>query len=579
MAGTLETKITLTAVDKVSATLKSIGQSFDRLKKSAQGISASFSKVGSAASDFGTRLRNVSLIATVAGGALFALTKSQAAYAEMLQITSQKTGISTQSLQKWQFIAKLNNLELSDMTVGLRGLSRTMAAAASDPKNDMAKWFKRNNIAIKDATGKLLPLEQVVGNISEVFKNAPDGPAKMATAMSLLGRAGLNMIPILNLGKDKIKELMEEAQKYGFILSNDMIKAQTEFDDSIDRTEWSISQLKMSIASKLIPIFQPMITRFREWLNVNRELIANNIVNTLMSIGDGFKIVGKVLYVVGSALAPVVELFGGLKTVIAAIVGVYLGGLVLSFARLVVALAGATKALWLFNMALLANPLVFIAAAIASVGYALYQLISTFEETKQAWIQLWGQVPQTVKDALRTAVAAVTFGMSEIAIAIFGNWESIKASFAKGGLSQVFEDMFKGAKDKIAEELSSLLPSFGSFALSVLGHLNPIIGLFNKIVGSINSIKSALGGGVSGSVNVNSNAAAGASSGGAPAPAAGAIGKTALSTTPQLNVASAQPQRTHLDVYMKIDSEGRPKNVNAKSDKGLDFAANTGVMV
>ena len=599
MAGNLETKITLTAVDKVSPTLRAIGQSFENMKKRMQGVSAAFSNVSSAAADFSGKVVKLSLVTAAVGGAFFALAKGQGQYAEQLQQMSEKTGFSTQSLQKWQFIAKLNNLELSDMTVGMRGLSRTMAEAASNPKSDMAKWFAKNKIAIKDAKGQLLPLETVMGNISEVFKNAPDGPAKMATAMKLLGRAGVGMIPILNLGKEKIAELLAEAQKYGFTLTDKMIKQQTEFDDSVDRLEWSISQLKMSIGSKLIPIFQPLVNQMRNWINVNRELIAQKVTDAAKEFGAGLMMVGKALYALGVVLSPVVEALGGLRTVIAAIAGVYIAGIALSFGKLVYALAMVVPAVWsavtafgALTAVLLANPFVFVAAAIALIGYALYKLITDFSAFKAAWLQLWGQVPQPVKDALRAVASVVTFGMSEVAIALYNNWESIKASFDKGGLAQVFADMFAGVKEKISAAFADILPSFSGFVDSIKSFLAPLTGIFDSIVNGIMKIKNAISGGISGSVNITSNitpgisvrgvpASGGAAPSAAPAQAAPAIGKTALANTPTVGnlAANNQPQKTHLDVYMKIDSEGRAKDVSAKSTAPLAFASNTGKMV
>lgn len=590
MAGNLDTKITLTAVDKVSPTLKTISQSFERMKAAAKGISASFSAVGSAASDFGARIRNLALVSTAAGGALFGLAVKQGQYAERITMMAQKTGFSTEALQKWEFAGQLVNLQLEDMVVGMRRLSMNMAKVGSDPKNDVSKWFKTNHLV--DAKGKVLDLETTLVKMADIFQKMPDGAQKLALATALFGKAGSNMIPFLNQGSKAIKEIMKEAEKYG-ITSEENLKIQAEFDDQVDRLHRAIGGLSRTLGGVLIPLFRPLVDGMTEWITTNRQAIAQGFGEFAKELGSSLRIVFTALVAVGRAVYPVIEAFGGLKTIFAAIIFTYLGGLVLSFGKLVYSLVmvvpplvNATKAMWLFNAALLANPIVFVVAAIGLIGYALYQLISQFSEFKAAWLQLWGQVPQPVKDAFRAVVAVATFGMSEIAIAIYNNWEQIKASFAKGGLAQVFEDMFAGAKEKVSAAFASLLPDFSGFVDSVVGFFQPLISLFDKIVAGIGKIKNMISGGVSGTVNVQTNMTPGihvAPSAAAPASSGGVFGgaKTALNTTPTLSTVAmnqAAPQKQHLDVFMKIDAEGRPK-VSAKSDGQLAFSSSTGKMV
>lgn len=587
MAGNLDTKITITAVDKVTPTLKSISQSFERMKNAARGISASFSAVGSAASDFGARVRNLALVSAAAGGALFALAKKQGAYAEQITMMSQKTGFSTDSLQKWEFAGRLVNLQLDDMVIAMRKLSVNMANV-SNPKNDVSKWFKKNGLV--DAKGKVLDLETTLSKLADIFQKMPDGAAKMKLATDLFGKAGVRMIPLLNQGSAAIKQIMKEAEKYG-ITSEENLKIQAEFDDQVDRLNQSFAGLGRTLGGVLIPLFAPLVAGLTEWITQNRELIAQNVASSAREIGSALWSVGSTLVATGRAVYPVIEAFGGLTTLFKVIAFTYIGGLVLSFARLLKALIMVVPALWAFSTAAwaavaplvaIAAPIAFVVGAIGLIGFALYKLISEFEQTRAAWNQLWGQVPESVRTAISSIISVLTLGMSELPSIISSAMESIKASFAKGGLSQVFEDMFAGAKEKVSAALSSLLPDFSGFVSSVMGFFQPLIGIFDKIVAGIGRVKDMISGGVSGTVNVQTNMTQGASVGAQPAaaaPAAGLGAKTALNTTPTLTTAANQaPQKQHLDVYMKIDAEGRPK-VSAKSDGQLAFSSSTGKMV
>jgi hypothetical protein len=519
----LDMKITLSLVDKASAVAKSIGKSLDAIKKSAKDLGSSFKDLNSSASKFGSQIRNITLVAAAAGGALFALAKSQGEYAERIDIISQKTGISTDSLQKWNYVAGLNGLQLEDMVVGLRGLSRALAEATTNKKSDLGKWLKRNGIAIKDSSGKMRNLDDIMKDLSDTFKNSPDGARKMATAMALFGRAGLNLIPILNLGKDEIKKLMEQADKYGLVIGKDVLDKQKEFDDHVDDLRFSFIGLKMAIGSQLIPVFQPLVLAMTDWIVANRKLIAINVKNFAIELGAGLKIVLTMLVKIGEVLSPVVAAFGGLRTIISVIAGVYIGKLIVSFGALVISLSNVAKAVVVFYAALAAaNPIVFILSALALISYGIYKLITDFAEIKAAWMALWPAMASYIEPFLNV----VTFGIYGLVKNIINSWETIRSYISK------IKEAITGIPDKTITVQTQ-------------------------------------------STSISAPNAANANTGASPAQL-----KTSAIAAPNFTTLSAnQSSQTRLDVNMKIDAEGRAKEIKAKSDKPLNFSANTGVMV
>ena len=70
-----------------------------------------------------------------------------------------------------------------------------------------------------------LPIPQQLETLAEAFARFADGPAKTAAAMALLGRAGADMIPYLDRGKEGIRDLADEASAAGGVLSAQMVAA------------------------------------------------------------------------------------------------------------------------------------------------------------------------------------------------------------------------------------------------------------------------------------------------------------------------------------------------------------------
>ena len=55
-------------------------------------------------------------------------------------------------------------------------------------------------VSYRDASGKMLPMHDVLMGLSDRFSKMPDGAEKTALAMSTLGKGGAAMIPFLNKG-------------------------------------------------------------------------------------------------------------------------------------------------------------------------------------------------------------------------------------------------------------------------------------------------------------------------------------------------------------------------------------------
>ena len=81
-----------------------------------------------------------------------------------------------------------------------------MLDAATGSKQAAAP-FKALGISVTDSKGKLKTADAVLLQIADRFKEMGKDPAKPGLAMKLLGRAGAEMIPLLNMGGDAIDKL------------------------------------------------------------------------------------------------------------------------------------------------------------------------------------------------------------------------------------------------------------------------------------------------------------------------------------------------------------------------------------
>lgn len=153
--------------------------------------------------------------------------------ADSLGKLSQKTGIAVEQLGELQFAAKLSDVSVEELDKSLARLSRTMAEAAGGQARQAAA-FKALGISVVDASGNLRPTEVVLGEIADRFQSFKDGPAKAAIAIELFGRAGADLIPLLNLGSEGLRKAGGEARRFGLI-TTETAKQSEQINDNITR--------------------------------------------------------------------------------------------------------------------------------------------------------------------------------------------------------------------------------------------------------------------------------------------------------------------------------------------------------
>jgi hypothetical protein len=275
-------------------------------------------------------------------------------YGDKIQKTSQSIGIATDALQELQYAGSLADLSAEEMSQSIGILSRKMLEAKQG-SDEAGKAF--HGIKFQE-NGKLLATEEVLGNIADRFEHMPDGAEKTAMAMQLFGRAGKQMIPLLNKGSKDLEELREEARSLGLVLDKEAVKQSEELNDNLHRLHAITQGLWRQAIGPLIPALSHLVKRFLEWRKENAKIIAQRIEKFVGALIKGIHLLGKAFdFVITNATAFKVLLgAGGLMLTV--------NLLAMAFGRLSLAAVGAaisTAKAWL----LAAAPFVAIGAIIA----------------------------------------------------------------------------------------------------------------------------------------------------------------------------------------------------------------------
>jgi hypothetical protein len=143
---------------------------------------------------------------------------------EQLYLFSQRTGVAAESLSELTLAGSIAGAGLEEMGRSIEKFSRAIVNAGTD--NDQTGGaFKRLGIDVRDAEGQFKSTEALLLEVADAFHEAADGATKTEIALALFGRAGAQMIPVLNQGAAGIDELRRVAREAGIVLGTDAVKA------------------------------------------------------------------------------------------------------------------------------------------------------------------------------------------------------------------------------------------------------------------------------------------------------------------------------------------------------------------
>lgn len=240
-----QARIELTGIDKTKAAFDSAHRNLQSLGSSVSALPGKFGTLGLAIT--------AAFSAVTLKGAINTL--------DQLDDLSEKTGIAVESLSALRYAGEVVGTPLEAIATSTRKLSANMADAAGGNKEAMAT-FKALGVEVQNADGSLRSQDAVLLDMADRFATYEDGAAKAALAQRAFGKAGADMIPLLNKGSAGIRELRGEAEAMGAVFGGDVAKQAAQFNDNLKRLELNAEAAKVSLLSGLLPALNKVIEGF-----------------------------------------------------------------------------------------------------------------------------------------------------------------------------------------------------------------------------------------------------------------------------------------------------------------------------
>lgn len=207
-----KTEVVISAVDQTKAAFASVESGLGSLQRSfgsIDGIATRLPVIGTA------------LAGAFSVGAIVSFSKGLIDAADNINDLSQKTGIGVHALAGWQLAAESSGTSLESVAKGVKGLGKNIL--------DHGDALRSAGISATTANDAMI-------QVADLFAAMPDGIEKTTLAVSLFGKAGMDMIPMLNMGSKGLAEAREKAELYASKLAELAPKAD-EFNDKLKEIE------------------------------------------------------------------------------------------------------------------------------------------------------------------------------------------------------------------------------------------------------------------------------------------------------------------------------------------------------
>ncbi len=341
----------------------------------------------------------------VVGAAVGFAVKKFMSFGDMLDKMSERSGVSAEALSELAFAAQQSGTELSSFERAVRRMQDTLGRgkyATAEAK----RALKEIGVPIESLQG--LSPEKQFELLAEKISMIEDPTKKAYVALALFGRSGTTLLPMLK----NMKALREEARRLGIAISSEDTKAAASLTDAWGRLKMQFNASSVQIGAALAPALEGLSAKLSstmanivKFLKENRGLVVSFAKMVVAVIAAG-----AALYVFGKVVAGVALIIKGIIFTITVVKGVILTLVsVITF---------------------LTTPLGLIVILIAAVSAAIVHFTVGFKALAESLKASFGGVLSYLSETFQGIKRAFESGDFSLAVKIF--WLSVKVAFLSG---------------------------------------------------------------------------------------------------------------------------------------------------
>ena len=266
-------------VEQVLAAFRKVQKEVRETEKAAKSSTGGWGSLKQIAGEFSSGILP-QLGAAAAGAALVGLGKQALDTADSMGKLAQKTGLTTETISVFGFAARTADVEAETLNKSLFKFTRTMEGVDSGSK-DATQAVTELFGSAKALDG--LTMDERLKKVTDALGSMEAGPKKAALAVRFFGKAGADMIPLLDDMAGNFDEVKGRAEAFGLVVSSDLAAAAQDANDRMTDLSSAAQGAAVQFMTGLAPAIADVATGL---------LQSNDQTN---GFGEGLQWVGKII--------------------------------------------------------------------------------------------------------------------------------------------------------------------------------------------------------------------------------------------------------------------------------------------
>lgn len=227
--------------------------------------------------------------------------------ADDLMTQAQTTGLSTDALQEYAFMAELVDTDVNTIIGSMTKMVKNMATA-SKGTGDAYNAFQKLGVAVTDSNGELRDQNEVFTEVINALGQMTNETERDALSMQIFGKSARELNPLIEAGAESIEAFRQQAHEMGYVLDEETLQSLGAIDDNMQMLKNNFETVKRQIATALMPIVLDITNAFIEWAqSVDWQKVGDTISKVMGVIGKAIEKLKPVFKVLGDIIMWVVD--------------------------------------------------------------------------------------------------------------------------------------------------------------------------------------------------------------------------------------------------------------------------------
>ena len=197
----------------------------------------------------------VSALGQVSDAIMDVATKSTQ-WADDLATTATQIGITTDTLQKWQYASDFVDVSVDTMQSAMVRLTRNMGEVQNGSA-DAEAAFRQLGVSATTSSGELRSAEQVFYEAIDALGQIDNAAERDALSMKIFGRNATELNTLIEAGSRSLQYYGDEAQRLGLVMDEHTVQSLAEMQNSFDR----LGSVMDAASNRLSAAFAPAVVK------------------------------------------------------------------------------------------------------------------------------------------------------------------------------------------------------------------------------------------------------------------------------------------------------------------------------